>query len=301
MISKIRWGIDALLLGETQRRVMDEIKISQGRILSELNARRTDKDLNSYEFKVFSQWGEDGILQFLTSVVPISARTFIEFGVETFSESNCRFLMMKDRWAGYVIDGSAKNIRRLRSSWYFWMYNLKARCEFINCENIGDLLDDSGFGREPGILSIDIDGMDYWILQALVDWRPCILICEYNGLFGHARAITVPYEARFTRSGAHYSNLYYGASLRAFHELVEPRGYAFVGCNMTGTNAFWVRRDLMTHRLREISVTEGYVQSQMRESRNQKGRLTYLGHEKALAEIRGLPVVNTETGVTEVL
>src|SRR5688572_4954960 len=96
-------------------RELDDIKINQGRILSELNARKQASPLDAYEFKVFSQWGEDGIIQFLTSSLQIKNRTFIEFGVEDFFESNCRFLLMKDNWSGFVMDGSARNIERLRS------------------------------------------------------------------------------------------------------------------------------------------------------------------------------------------
>ena len=89
-------------------RDLDAIKINQGRILSALNAQKKSSRLIDYEFRVFSQWGEDGIIQFLVSNLNIKNKTFIEFGVEDFSESNCRFLLMKDNWSGFVIDGSMK-------------------------------------------------------------------------------------------------------------------------------------------------------------------------------------------------
>jgi hypothetical protein len=84
--------------------IIDDIKMNQGIILSRLNAI-ANTDLENSKFKVFSQWGEDGILQFLVSNLNIRNKTFIEFGVENFLESNCRFLMMKDNWSGFVIDG----------------------------------------------------------------------------------------------------------------------------------------------------------------------------------------------------
>ena len=80
----------------------DEIKINQGVILAQFNLHKRSTNIQDYEFKVFSQWGEDGILQHLTSVIEIPQKTFIEFGVEDFSESNCRFLLMKDNWRGFV-------------------------------------------------------------------------------------------------------------------------------------------------------------------------------------------------------
>src|SRR4051794_15368256 len=89
---------------------LEEIKINQGVILSHINNGKTSRDLKDYEFKVFSQWGEDGIIQHLVDSIAIKNKTFIEFGVEDFYESNCRFLLMKDNWRGFVIDGSTANI-----------------------------------------------------------------------------------------------------------------------------------------------------------------------------------------------
>ena len=100
-------------------RRIDEIKINQGRMLTQMQTPNEAGPLWQYEFKVFSQWGEDGIIQFLVNHLDISHRTFIEFGVEDFSESNCRFLLMKDYWHGFVIDGSEKNMARLRASYFF--------------------------------------------------------------------------------------------------------------------------------------------------------------------------------------
>jgi hypothetical protein len=90
---------------------LDDIKMNQGLILSLMQQEQRSKKLQDYEFKVFSQWGEDGIIQQLTKTLEIKNKTFIEFGVETFFEANCRFLMMKDNWTGFVIDGSSKNIQ----------------------------------------------------------------------------------------------------------------------------------------------------------------------------------------------
>ncbi len=98
---------------------LDEIKINQGMLLASINEKKESRNLRDYEFKVFSQWGEDGILQRLINVVEIKNRTFIEFGVEDFFESNCRYLLMKDNWSGLVIDGSSGNINRLKKGILF--------------------------------------------------------------------------------------------------------------------------------------------------------------------------------------
>ena len=92
---------------------LDDIKINQGMILSHLNNAKTSRDLKDYEFKIFSQWGEDGIIQHLVDSIAIKNKTFIEFGVEDFQESNCRFLLMKDNWKGFVIDGSSRLLKKV--------------------------------------------------------------------------------------------------------------------------------------------------------------------------------------------
>ena len=280
---------------------IDQIKINQGLILSALNEQRTSTDLKSYEFKVFSQWGEDGIIQHLTKVIDIDNKTFIEFGIEDFSESNCRFLLMKDGWSGFVIDGSGENIRTLRSSYYFWKHQLAAKERFITAENINDLLAESGFKPDIGILSIDIDGNDYYILKAIEHYSPRILVCEYNAVFGSRRAISVPYSNDFSRTAAHYSNLYWGASLSAMTYLANKKGYTLVGTNSVGGNAFYVRNDLMNHRLARLTAEQAYFPSSFRESRDERGNLTYLSGEDRYRLIAGLPVLNVETGKLEEL
>jgi hypothetical protein len=129
---------------------LDEIKINQGMILSHLNNDKTSRDLKDYEFKVFSQCGEDGIIQHLVDSIAIKNKTFIEFGVEDFNESNCRFLLMKDNWKGFVIDGSRANIDELKRSYFYWKYQLESIEAFITKDNINELLAKSGFEREVG-------------------------------------------------------------------------------------------------------------------------------------------------------
>src|ERR1035437_793024 len=114
---------------------LDEVSINQGVILSYLNQSKTSKLLKDYEFKCFSQWGEDGIIQHLTKTIEIKNKAFIEFGVGDFFESNCRFLLMKDDWKGFVVDGSKHNIDRLKNSYFYWKYHIDAVEAFITKEN----------------------------------------------------------------------------------------------------------------------------------------------------------------------
>ena len=277
-------------------RSIDAIKINQGRILTEMQRAIPPGPLWQYEFKVFSQWGEDGIVQFLVNNLEISSRTFIEFGVEDFSESNCRFLMTKDHWSGYVIDGSPANIQRLRSSYFFWQSILNCKASFITRENVAGLLNDSGFDKELGILSVDIDGVDYHVLEALADWRPAILIVEYNDAFGWDRPVSVPYDPTFVRIQKHSSNQYWGGNLPAFCHLAENREYALVGINGVGSNAFFVRRDLLNDIVREVDIASCIRQASFRDSRSADGELTFLSGQDRARAMADMPLVDVATG-----
>jgi len=277
-------------------RRIDEIKINQGLILSQLQRDIRHDHLWDYEFKIFSQWGEDGIIQHLINHLKIPNRTFIEFGVEDFHESNCRYLMMKDRWSGFVIDGSVKNIERLKTSYFFWQYPLTCKASFITRDNVVPLLDESGFDKEIGLLSVDIDGVDYHILEALAHWRPAILIVEYNDVFGFTRPVTVPYDPQFIRAQKHSSNQYWGANLPAFCHLAGSREYALVGVNRVGSNAFFVRRDLLNQQVFEVSLASCAQPATFRDSRDPQGALTFLSGQARADDIAELPLVDVVTG-----
>jgi hypothetical protein len=279
---------------------LDELKINQGMILSALNETRRSTNLADYEFKVFSQWGEDGIIQYLTRAIEIKHKTFIEFGVESFMEANCRFLLMKDNWSGYVIDGSTSNIAMLKDSYFYWKYQIDAVGAFITKDNINNLLAESGFDEDVGILSIDIDGNDYFILEAIDVVRPRILICEYNAVFG-ARKISVPYDPDFFWTAKHYSNLYWGASLSALALMAHRKGYSLVGTNSSACNAFFVRDDLLNEKVQVLTAEQAYLPSTIQQSRDRQGKLSYLAGNDRLEAIRGLPVVNVQTGEREEL
>ncbi len=278
---------------------LDEIKINQGMVLSALNEHKKSTNLHDYEFKVFSQWGEDGIIQKLIKSINIENNTFIEFGVENFLESNCRFLLMKDNWSGFVIDGSSKNIQTLRNSYYYWKFQIDSTDAFITRENINALLAKSDFSEDIGIMSIDIDGNDYFVLEAINTFTPRILICEYNSLFGGTRKISVPYDANFDRTAKHFTNLYFGCSLPAMTYLAGKKGYSLVGTNSIGGNAFYVRNDLLNEKVSVLSAEEAYFPSKVRESRDPQGNLTYVTGDMRISLIRGMPVLNVETNTME--
>ncbi len=271
-----------------------------GRLLSEtVKPKKRIVSLSEVEFKVFSQWGDDGIIQWLASNLEFPDKTFVEFGVENYRESNTRFLMMNNNWSGLVMDGSESNVSQIINSEYFWKFNLSAKAVFIDTDNINSLLSSSELRKEVGILHIDLDGNDYWIWKEIKVISPIVVILEYNSIFGIDRSITIPYDKSFNRTNAHYSNLYYGASLRALHQLSADKGYSFIGCNSAGNNAYFVRKDKLNDSVREAKLESGYVLSMLRESRDRDGRLTFLTGRDRLEAIRGMPVYNIETNRVE--
>ncbi len=252
--------------------------------------------LGDAEFRVYSQFGEDGIIQHLIGNVEVSSKSFVEFGVQNYVESNTRFLLLNDNWSGLVIDSSDKYVDYIRSDAMFPWHDLTAISAFVTRENINDLIASRFPDEELGLLSIDIDGNDYWIWEAITCVRPDIVICEYNSIFGSRLAVTVPYRADFDRTTAHFSYLYFGASLPALCRLAARKGYEFVGANSGGVNAFFVRRERLG-KLRALAASEGYVESKVRESRDPSGRrLSLLAGMDRLRQIADLPLLDLDTG-----
>jgi hypothetical protein len=248
------------------------------------------------EFKGYSQFGEDGVIQWLLARVPISSRNFVEFGVEDYRESNTRFLLEHDGWSGLIIDGGTAHLRFVQDMGLAWRGVIEARSAFITAENINDLL--SGQPVDTGLLSVDVDGMDYWILSAISAIRPRIVICEYNSLFGPVAPVCVPYLASFDRKTAHYSTLYFGASISAIAHWAGQHGYRLVGSTAQGVNAFLVRGDVAGD-LPDLSGPEAWVETPIRQARDESGTLTYLGGLGPQRQLMAdMPLVDVISGST---
>lgn len=273
------------------------MEINANRLLSakllchQVAAMQTGADLWSAEFKVFSQNGEDGILQYLINNVVIDNDIFVEFGVSNYREANTRFLLLNNNWKGLVIDGSADNIAAIKDEPLYWKHELVAERHFITKDNINGIISGAGISGDIGLLSVDIDGNDYWVWQAIDVTQPRVVVCEYNSVFGGDVPVSVPYQENFDRAKAHPSCLYFGASLPALCLLAKQKGYDFVGSDSTGINAFFVRSDL-DHGLKKRSAKEGYVKSRHRESRDALGNLNFVSSDARLDLIADMEVVN---------
>jgi len=266
-----------------------------GKILTnQVRAHGVYENIHEAEFQVFSQFGDDGILQYLINQTQPEVETFIEFGVQDYSEANTRFLLLNNNWRGLIMDGAAQSMNALRADELYWRHDLTAVGAFITRENVNQLFLDNGFSGEIGLLSIDIDGNDYWVWEAIQMVSPVLVVIEYNSVFGAEHAITIPYDSVFYRTEVHYSNLYWGASLKALCILAEKKGYAFVGCNSNGNNAHFVRKDKIGQ-IPVLTCQQGYVESKFRESRDQNGNLTFIFGKSRLNIIQHMLIFDVET------
>ncbi|MBD2544973.1 hypothetical protein [Planktothricoides raciborskii] len=272
---------------------LDRIQRALGRIELNQQVLINSKNIQDNEFQVYSQWGEDGIIQFLLRNIYVKNHIFVEFGVENYQESNTRFLITHNNWSGLVIDGSSENIEYIKSDRIYWAYNLKAECAFITTENINNIFTKNGLSGEIGLLSIDIDGNDYWVWEAIECINPAIVICEYNSLFGCHKKVTIPYDENFVRQNAHFSCIYYGASIAALEHLGQIKGYSLVGSNSAGNNVFFVRNDLIGN-LPVYSAESAYVKAQFRESRDDSGNLNFLDFQPKLDLISEMPLYDLD-------
>lgn len=276
-------------------------KINLGQLQATANNNKKEiHSLSELEFQVFSQFGDDGIIQWLANRLQLPYKTFIEFGVENYQEANTRFLLINNYWSGLVIDGSKKNINTIRTDQVFTFYDLQAICSFITTDNINELINSSKFAKQVGILSVDIDGNDYWVLKEINNIEPVIIICEYNSLFGFNHPYTIEYKSDFVR-GMEYPFQFYGASLCSLNDLAEERGYSFIGCNSAGNNAYFIKNDFIDQLpLSKLTIAEGYNFANFTEAYDEKAGDWIRGLNK-IRSIHNLPVINTRTGNKEFL
>jgi hypothetical protein len=257
------------------------------------NLKEQINSLDEVDFQVFSQRGEDGVIQYIINKIEIPNKIFVEFGVETYTESNTRFLLMNNNWSGLIIDGCKKNIDFIKKDFIYWKYDITAVESFITKDNINKIISDYTKIEDIGLLSIDIDGNDYWIWEAINVIKPRVIVAEYNSVFGATKKITVPYKSNFVRGTEHFSELFFGASLAALCHLAETKGYDFIGTTSAGVNAYFVRKDLSSP-FKKFTSESGYNQSQNRDSKNSKGQLLFLRHEERLKIIEEMEVYDID-------
>ena len=218
--------------------------------------------IRQYEYKVFSQNGEDGLIHHIFNQIGTTNKTFVEFGVETGRECNAANLIIHAGWEGLMLDGSSANVESGLAYYRELGETIADKVQFSQCfvttDNINETIEAHGIQGEIDLLSVDIDGNDYWLWNAIDVISPRVVVVEYNASFGANRSQTVCYDPTFTRFKKHKSGWYHGASLAAFTKLGSQKGYKLVAADSGGCNAFFVRKDIPLGDLQEIIPTDAY-------------------------------------------
>lgn len=205
--------------------------------------------------RIFSQFEEDGLLIYLDAVLELENKTFIDVGSANGINSNCANLALNMGWHGLFIDGNTASIAQGRKYYknhpdtmLFPPVFVEA---FITRENINDLISNAGFSGPVGILSIDIDGNDYWVWEAINIVDPAVVVIETHIEFG-MRDIVVPYDPKYIYPGKHPE--YFSASPIAMVKLAHKKGYRLVGANRYGFNLIFVKKGLHEERVPEVTL-----------------------------------------------
>ena len=221
----------------------------------ELLKNKTLPTLNSTGFRVFSQFEEDGMLLYIFSIIGMTQKKFIEIGSDDGVNSNSANLYFNFGWQGLFIDGNPTSIKRGKKFFqkypHPWFYKPKFKCAKVTRENINSLIEQQGFTGEVGFLSIDIDGNDYWIWDAIDVIAPQVVMIETHVEFG-MHDIVVPYDPNYFAPGKH--PIYHGASPVAMNKLGEKKGYRLIGANELGFNFIFVKNGIADDELQKVSV-----------------------------------------------
>jgi hypothetical protein len=214
-------------------------------------------------FQVFSQTDEDGILLFLFAVMGATNKLSVEICAGDGYECNTSNLILNHGWHGLLMDGNPENVAKGKA-----FYERSTRtyvsppvfgCAWVTRDNVNDLITREGFSGEIDLLSLDLDGVDYWIWERITAITPRVVVLEYADILGPDRAWTVPYSEDFSGFNVASSNghtNYASASLLAYVKLGRRKGYRLVAINRSGYNAFFIREDLAAGLIPTLEVKD---------------------------------------------
>jgi hypothetical protein len=225
-------------------------------------------------FSNHSQYDEDGILLFIFATIGCTNRKCVEICCGNGIESNTANLLIHHGWTGVLFEGDPKLASKAQTFFRncrgtrFWPPEVS--CAWVTRENIDELLQSKGVEGSIDLLSLDMDGIDYWAWEALETARPRVIVLEYNHLWGPDTAVSVPYSPDFEADFTEYGSDYAGASIAAFVILGKKKGYRLVGCNSVGTNAFFVRQDIRCSWLPEVKTASCFEHPRTEFGRTQR-------------------------------
>jgi hypothetical protein len=249
---------DWFLILKIRNRFNPSIQIQQRRLFhyyQDLAQSNKVPNLIDTGFRVFSQNEEDGKLLFIFSIIGMYNKQFVEIGANDGINSNCANLFFNFGWYGLFIDCDKWSVERGRRFYNKYpnplQYKPKFICKKVTLENVNQIIGESGINGEIGLLSIDIDGNDYWVWDALSIIEPKVVIIETHNEFG-LNDIVVPYESKSEHSRKH--PVYHGASPVAMVKLAKKKGYRLVGANQLGFNFIFIKNGIVDSLIPEVSV-----------------------------------------------
>jgi hypothetical protein len=217
------------------------------------NKFQNKKNLMKYGYKVFSQQDEDGIIDEIFKRIGCGSKKFVEMGLETGIECNTANLLFQN-WSGLWIESSQKSVFEIKKNYSnFLNKSLEVYCEKITTKNVNEIL--LKFYKEEteiDLLSIDISTHTYHVLEVIKSITPRVIVVEYNAKYGPTINWTIDYNQN---SEWDHSD-YFGGSLKAFQIMLNKKGYVLVGCNVTGVNAFFVRKDQIEDKFESDTSSE---------------------------------------------
>jgi hypothetical protein len=203
-----------------------------------VGAAEVRDSLTPFERSKSSQNGEDGVLALILYRIGEASRWFVEFGVEDASEGNCIALALEG-WDGLFIEPAGDTFGALEKRWQDHP-QVRTVHDTVTPDTVNELFAAAGVPAEPDVLSIDVDGNDYWIWKAIDGYRPRIVVIEYNASLEPDTMVSIPRDDAQHWDGTDY----FGASIGALRHLGQERGYRLVHTDSRGVNAFFVREDL---------------------------------------------------------
>jgi len=210
------------------------------------------------EFRAFSQNGEDGILLFVFGLIGMGQRRGVEICAGNGIQCNTANLIVNHGWHGLLCDGNKRLIEKGRDFYSrlgdTYCYPPKLVSTWITRENVNQIIKGNGYEGPVDLLSLDMDGVDYWVWESLDVIRPRVVIAEIQCIWGSDRAVTIPYAHDFRSQLIDRFGVYSGASLPAFVKLARKKGYRLVGVQRLGFNAVFVEEGVGEELLPEVDV-----------------------------------------------
>ncbi|MDC0850770.1 hypothetical protein OAP66_00100 [Candidatus Pelagibacter sp.] len=236
------------------------LQLAKKKFLKSINSRKIilsksnnlDK-INNYEYKITSQNNEDGIIDYLKKNITNPDNFFFEIGFD-FNEFNSLNLI-KNNWSGALIDGDQIKCDKLKVciNKYFKSKKITIYNDFITYENINVVIANSITKKNFDFFSLDTDGMDYWILEKL-EFNPKIICAEFNPWLGKSEKLILPKKLNFN----YESDMYYGASLKAYQFLLNKKNYKLVAIESSGNNAFFINQHEFNIHFDELDIEKSF-------------------------------------------